>query len=317
MWNTTLCYIERQGQYLMLHRVKKENDENHDKWIGVGGHFEAGESPFDCVRREISEETGLHIPPERLDYRGIVTFVSEKYNSDGEQMHLFTVDGSNIENIESPADCDEGVLEWIDKTELMSLPMWDGDRIFLELIHTDCPFFSLKLDYDRDDRLRSHELHFSGNSRECPTSKEPLLISACLLGASCRYDGKSKPLDEPSLKALGERFQLIPVCSEQLGGLPTPRLPCEIKCGLVIRKDGEDITEAYRRGASETLRLAKLSGAKKALLKAKSPSCGAGKIYDGSFSGRLTDGYGITAKLLTENDIEVFSEDCIGKLLGI
>ena len=107
------------------------------------------------------------------------------------------------------------------------------------------------------------------------------------------------------------------MCPEQLGGLPTPRLPCEIRCGKVIRKDGGDVTEAYSRGASETLRIAKLSGAKKALLKAKSPSCGAGKIYDGSFSGRLTDGYGITAKLLTENGIEVFSEDCIGKLLGI
>lgn len=317
MKNTTLCYIERGGKYLMLHRVKEKNDENHDKWIGVGGHFEAGESPFDCVAREISEETGLHIPHEKLDYRGIVTFVSEKYNSDGEQMHLFTVDGDKIENIDRLSDCDEGVLEWIDKAKLMSLPMWEGDRIFLELINTDCPFFSLKLDYDKDDCLRSHEVHFTGMSRESQPLNEPLLISACLLGTACRYDGRSKPLDEALLSRLGALYQLIPVCPEQLGGLPTPRLPCEVKRGRVIRKDGEDTTEAYRRGASEALRLAKLFGAKKALLKAKSPSCGVGRIYDGSFSGRLTDGNGITAELLTQNGIEVFSEDCIGKLLGL
>ncbi len=139
MRNTSLCYIEHDGKYLMLHRVKKEHDENHDKWIGIGGKFEEGESPEDCMLREAKEETGLDIL--RWRYRGIVTFVSDEWGT--EYMHLFTADefAGNIK------DCDEGVLEWISKKELLSLPMWEGDMIFLRLIDSDAPFFSLKLCY--------------------------------------------------------------------------------------------------------------------------------------------------------------------------
>ena len=137
---TTLCYIERDGQYLMLHRTKKENDENHDKWIGVGGKFENGESPEDCMMREVREETGLSVDSYR--YRGIVTFVSDVYPT--EYMHLFTIDGFSGEMRE----CDEGELAWIGKSELYDLTMWEGDRIFLRLIDdAERPFFSLKLVY--------------------------------------------------------------------------------------------------------------------------------------------------------------------------
>ena len=136
---TTLCYPERDGKYLMLHRTKKLNDENHDKWIGVGGKFEDRESPEDCMKREVLEETGLLITDFR--YRGIVTFVSDEYPT--EYMHLFTCSDWTGEEKE----CDEGELAWIEKERLLSLPMWEGDRIFLALLDTDAPFFSLKLVY--------------------------------------------------------------------------------------------------------------------------------------------------------------------------
>ncbi len=139
---TTLCYLERDGKYLMLHRTKKEKDENRDKWIGVGGKFKAGESPEDCMRREVWEETGLTVTA--FAYRGIVTFVSDIYPC--EYMHLFTV--SEWEG--TPHECDEGELAWIDKQELYRLPMWEGDRIFLDLIRTPSPFFSLKLTYQNE-----------------------------------------------------------------------------------------------------------------------------------------------------------------------
>ena len=140
MISSSLCYIERGGKYLMLHRVKKEVDANKDKWIGVGGRFEEGESPEDCVTREVMEETGLTLTD--YSYRGIVTFVSDKW--EGEFMHLFTATGFDGEI----KDCDEGVLEWISKEELMKLPMWEGDKIFLDLIANPSPFFSLKLQYE-------------------------------------------------------------------------------------------------------------------------------------------------------------------------
>ncbi len=139
MKNTTLCYIERNGQYLMLHRTMKENDLNHDKWIGIGGKFEDKESPEDCVIRETLEETGLTLTSYK--YRGVVTFVSDKWET--EYMHLFTADDFTGELI----DCDEGELEWISKDKLLELTLWEGDKIFLRLIDTDCPFFSLKLVY--------------------------------------------------------------------------------------------------------------------------------------------------------------------------
>ena len=143
MKNTTLCYIEKDDAYLMIHRVKKKNDENKDKWIGIGGKLEAGESPFDCARREVLEETGLTL--ENIRYRGIITFVSNIYGTD--YMHLFSSD-SFVGEIKK--DCDEGNLEWIKKQDLYSLPMWEGDKIFLELLDTEERFFSLKLVYEGD-----------------------------------------------------------------------------------------------------------------------------------------------------------------------
>lgn len=140
--NTTLCYIEKNGSYLMLHRVKKENDLNHDKWIGIGGKFEDKESPEDCVLREAKEETGLTLL--RPEYRGLVTFVSDRYQT--EYMHLFWADRFTGELRE----CDEGNLEWIAKERLMALPMWEGDQIFLRLLDQRGPFFSLKLTYEGD-----------------------------------------------------------------------------------------------------------------------------------------------------------------------
>lgn len=147
MLNTTLCYIERDGQYLMMHRIRKKNDVNRDKWIGIGGKFEAGESPEDCVLREAREETGLTLTDYR--YRGIVTFVLEGMD-ETEYMHLFTATGFEGSLRE---DCDEGVLEWISKERLLALPMWEGDQIFLHLLDEGAPFFSLKLVYNKDGKL--------------------------------------------------------------------------------------------------------------------------------------------------------------------
>ena len=145
MLNTTLCYIERGDEYLMLHRVKKENDINRDKWIGLGGKFKEDESPEECLLREVYEESGLRLTSWR--YRGIVTFVNTKCSS--EFMHLFTADA--FEGTVGP--CDEGELEWIKKSELMKLTLWEGDKIFLRLLETDEPFFSLKLSYDGDELI--------------------------------------------------------------------------------------------------------------------------------------------------------------------
>ena len=142
MRNTTLVHLERDGKYLMLHRVKKEHDENHDKWVGIGGKFEPGESPEDCAVREVREETGLTM--KSWAYRGIVTFVSDEWGT--EYMHLFH--SADFEG--SVKDCDEGVLEWVDKRALYDLPIWEGDKIFLRLLDTDRPFFSLKLRYQGD-----------------------------------------------------------------------------------------------------------------------------------------------------------------------
>lgn len=142
MINTTLCYIEKDGKYLMLHRIKKENDLNQDKWIGVGGKFEDKESPEDCLIRETLEETGVTLT--KFDYRGIVTFVSDKWET--EYMHLFV----GKEFVGEIKECDEGVLEWVDKKKVKDLTLWEGDKIFLDLIEKDVPFFSLKLVYEGD-----------------------------------------------------------------------------------------------------------------------------------------------------------------------
>lgn len=139
MKQTSLCYLERDNQYLMLHRTVKKNDENKDKWIGVGGKFEEGESPEDCVCRECWEETGLTLTDYR--YRGIVTFVSDEWGT--EYMHLFTATGFTGEQ----HACAEGELRWIDKQCLLELTLWEGDKIFLRLLEQKVPFFSLKLVY--------------------------------------------------------------------------------------------------------------------------------------------------------------------------
>ena len=133
-----------------------------------------------------------------------------------------------------------------------------------------------------------------------------LLVSACLLGLSCRYDGKSAPNEE--IIKLAERHELIPVCPEQLGGLPTPREPAEIKDGRVMTRDGAEVTEQFERGAEQTVQLAKLLGCTAAVLTERSPSCGCGKIYDGSFCGKTVVGNGITAKKLIQSGICVFGE---------
>lgn len=147
---STLCYMEKDGKYLMLHRTVKKNDVNKDKWIGVGGHFEADESPEECLLREVREETGYTLTSWR--FRGIVTFVS----GDGvtEYMHLFTADGFEGE----PVVCDEGQLEWVDIEKVWGLNIWEGDKIFFRLIDEDAPFFSLKLVYNGQGRLVSASL---------------------------------------------------------------------------------------------------------------------------------------------------------------
>ena len=137
---STLCYLERDGKYLMLHRTMKKNDVNKDKWIGVGGHFEADESPEECLLREVWEETGYTLTAYR--YRGIVTFVS----GDGvtEYMSLFTADGFTGQQ----QPCEEGQLEWVDKQDVWKLNIWEGDKIFFRLLEETKEFFSLKLVYD-------------------------------------------------------------------------------------------------------------------------------------------------------------------------
>ena len=148
---STLCYMEKDGKYLMLHRTVKKNDANMDKWIGVGGHFEADESPEECLLREVREETGYRLTSWR--FRGIVTFVS----GDGvtEYMHLFTADGFEGE----PIACDEGQLEWVDIGQVWKLNIWEGDKIFFRLIDEDVPFFSLKLVYNGSGGLVSAALN--------------------------------------------------------------------------------------------------------------------------------------------------------------
>lgn len=140
---TTLCYIEKDDKYLMLHRVKKENDCNRDKWIGVGGKFESGESPEECLLREVKEETGLSLT--RYKFRGIITFVSNEWGC--EYMHLFTADGYEGELIEKN-DCSEGELLWVPKDEVENLNLWEGDKIFFRLLEERKDFFSLKLRYE-------------------------------------------------------------------------------------------------------------------------------------------------------------------------
>ena len=144
---STLCYIEKNGCWLMLHRVKKKNDLNHDKWIGVGGKFEEGESPEDCLLREVGEETGLILTDYR--FRGLVTFVSDEAPT--EYMHLFTATGFTG----TLRDCNEGTLEWVPIPQVETLPLWQGDKLFLRLLQTEKDFFSLKLRYAGDQLVQA------------------------------------------------------------------------------------------------------------------------------------------------------------------
>ena len=144
---TTLCYIEKGNKYLMLHRISKEKDGNKYKWIGVGGHFEKGESPEECLLREVKEETGLELTS--YQFRGIVTFISDEWPD--EYMCLYTADKytGDIGN------CDEGELVWVEKGKIMDLNIWEGDKIFLKLLTENQPFFSLKLEYKGDKLINT------------------------------------------------------------------------------------------------------------------------------------------------------------------
>ena len=144
IFSTTLCYLERDDAYLMLHRIKKQDDYNHDKWVGVGGKFERFESPEDCLVREVREETGLTLTRWRC--RGLLTFV---WGNMTEFIHLYTADGWQGEMVQGDA-CKEGVLEWVPKEKVTELPIWEGDKIFFRLLNGDRPYFSLKLVYDGD-----------------------------------------------------------------------------------------------------------------------------------------------------------------------
>lgn len=149
---TTLCYIEKDDKYLMLHRVKKENDVNKDKWIGVGGKFEAGESPEECLLREVREETGLILTSYK--FRGIITFILNDWGY--EYMHLFTADDYKGELPEHRMqNCEEGELVWVPKEEIENLNIWEGDKIFLRLLNEREEFFSLKLKYEGDKLVES------------------------------------------------------------------------------------------------------------------------------------------------------------------
>lgn len=144
---TTLCYIEKDDKYLMLHRVKKEQDVNKDKWIGIGGHFEEGESPEECLLREAKEETGLLLTS--FSFRGIVTFIAEGWPV--EYMCLYTADDFQG----TLGECEEGTLEWVEKEQVMSLNLWEGDKIFLRLLMENSPFFSLKLRYQGEQLMEA------------------------------------------------------------------------------------------------------------------------------------------------------------------
>ena len=150
MYNSTLCYLENdRGEYLMLHRVKKKKDVNQDKWIGVGGKFEGEESPDECLLREVREETGVTLTSWK--FRGVVTFLTDG-GWEGEYMYLFTADGWEGEFV---TDCVEGDLEWVHKSDVPNLPIWEGDKIFLKLLAEDHPPFLLTLEYAADRLIRA------------------------------------------------------------------------------------------------------------------------------------------------------------------
>ena len=147
--------------------------------------------------------------------------------------------------------------------------------------------------------------------------REKLLISACLLGEPCRYDGRSKPLPPEPLERLREKFDLVPACPESLGGLPVPREPGEQRGERVYSRTGEDVTAQYRLGAARTLEIAREHGCRAALLKERSPSCGCGEVHDGTFGGGLVPGDGVTAALLKENAVKIYGESRLNALISV
>lgn len=149
---TTLCYIEQDEKYLMMHRISKKNDLNQGKWIGVGGHFKEGESPEECLLREVKEETGLTLTSYCL--RGIITFCSDEWGC--EYMHLYTADAfEGILEEEQMAACGEGILKWVPKDQIFALNLWEGDKIFLKILLENQKFFSLKLEYHGDTLIHA------------------------------------------------------------------------------------------------------------------------------------------------------------------
>ena len=300
MFNCTLCYIENdRGEYLMLHRVKKKNDVNQDKWIGVGGKFEEGESPEDCLLREVREETGLELKRYRL--RGIVTFVTVGWET--EYMYLYTADRYTG----TLRECDEGDLEWVPKDQVEALPIWEGDKIFFRLLREDRPFFSLKLSYEGDKLV-----YAALDGEEMALGREKL-ISACLLGRNCKYNGGNNYT--PLVEELKARYELIPVCPEAFGGLKIPHEPSERVGDRVLSKSGEDVTAAFVRGAEKTAEIARRNGVRLAVLKERSPSCGCGAVYDGTFTGTVVPGDGVAAARLKEQGVAIYGESRIKELL--
>lgn len=194
IFSTTLCYLERDDAYLMLHRVKKEDDYNHDKWVGVGGKFERFESPEDCLLREVKEETGLTLTHWRS--RGLLTFI---WGNMTEFIHLYTADGWTGEMIQGDA-CREGVLEWVQKEKVEQLPIWEGDKIFFKLLNEEHPWFSLKLVYE-GDALRQAVL----DGKEWYKQKKPAVGRLFLYD---QFSFRSPSLIQPSLRSISQKRTL-------------------------------------------------------------------------------------------------------------
>lgn len=194
IFSTTLCYLERDDAYLMLHRVKKEDDYNHDKWVGVGGKFERFESPEDCLLREVKEETGLTLTHWRS--RGLLTFI---WGNMTEFIHLYTADGWTGERIQGDA-CREGVLEWVPKERVEQLPIWEGDKIFFKLLNEEHPWFSLKLVYE-GDVLRQAVL----DGKEWYKQEKPAVGRLFLYA---QFSFRSPSWIQPSLRSISQKRTL-------------------------------------------------------------------------------------------------------------
>ena len=239
---TTLCYIEKDGKYLMLHRTKKEHDINKGKYIGVGGHFEHGESPDECIIREVKEETGLKLSKYRA--RGIVTFV---YGEDTvEYMHLYTADKFTGKL----TDCDEGELVWVPVDEVTDLNLWDGDRIFLKLLQQDAPFFSLKLVYNLNDELISAILDGKDVLKKYKTVKRTLKskesTSSEKKKTAVKKDIlKDKDIREPLFNFLEDTYGKVRILEEKTVGRSRADIlmvATDSLYGIEIKSDADNYT---------------------------------------------------------------------------